>query len=122
MQITVNKTKLSDYFYDFWNINDITRMPIYAITLILCGTLASRNETEAAIANHKVALKLFYSIVVFQTFIKLLFLMRIYEEVSFMVLLLPKLIKDLKPFFIMTLMINVLFATIYMILEVELNN
>ena len=48
--------------------------------------------------------------------------MRIYDEVSFMILLIPKILRDLKPFFYITLLFNILFATMYMVLEVELGN
>lgn len=111
---------LAAYFRDFWNFNDFFCFPVYLVTLITTWTMVGKGfEGEP---SHRVAVQVFYLICILQAFVKLLFLCRIFDSVSFMILLIPKVVRDLQPFFVFTFLANALFAAMYMVLEVELAN
>lgn len=111
---------LRAYFGDFWNLNDFFCMPVYLVTLIT--TWSWVQQGEEAMPGHIVAVKILYMLVLWQAFVKLLFLMRIFDNVCFMILLVPKIVDDLKPFFAFAALANALFAAMFMVLEVELSD
>ena len=66
--------------------------------------------------------KILYMIVVIQTFVKVMFLVRIYPAVGFTIRLLSKVISDLQQFFIFTILFNALFATLFSILSPDVGD
>jgi hypothetical protein len=70
--------------------------------------------------NFEMFLKVFYMIVCIQSFIKIMFFIRIYPQVGFMIKILGSIMTDLKPFFIFVFIFNVLFGTLFMILNPDI--
>lgn len=118
IQMRSTGKNLRIYFGDCWNFNDFFCLPVYLAALITAWSWAGAEDPVAG----RAAIQVLYMVVICQTFVKLLFLMRIFEPVSFMLLLVPKIIGDLGPFFVFTFLANVLFAALFMVLEVELSN
>jgi hypothetical protein len=121
VQLRSEGKSLLSYFGDFWNLNDFFCMPIYFCALVTTWSWVRLQEDELR-PRHLVAVKTFYLIVIYQAFIKLLFLLRIFDSVCFMILLIPKIFRDLKPFFVFTVLANILFSTMYLVLEVQVGN
>ena len=120
MQMRSEGKSLRSYFADFWNCNDFFCFPTYFLTLLITWTLV-KNGPDATL-THRVTVQLFYCICILQAFVKLLFLCRIFDSVSFFILLIPKIVRDLYSFFVFTTLANALFAAMYMVLDVELSD
>ena len=65
-------------------------------------------------------IKVLYTIVIIQTFIKLLFFSRIFDSVTFTLLLLRQIVYDLQGLLIFAFFANVIVAAFYIIYEARL--
>ena len=110
---------LFQYFTDPWNINDFLCLPLYLSALII--TWKYEEEIDDS-ENQLVAIKVLYTIVICQTFIKLLFFSRIFDSVTFTLLLLRQIIYDLQGLLIFALLANIIVAAFYIIYEARLTS
>lgn len=70
----------------------------------------------------EIGIKVLYIVVVIQTFIKFMFLIRIYPSIGFTIRVLSKVLCDLQQFFIFTILYNALFATLFSILSPDIGD
>mmetsp|Transcript_42419 Transcript_42419/g.65073 ORF Transcript_42419/g.65073 Transcript_42419/m.65073 type:complete len:309 (+) Transcript_42419:4799-5725(+) len=125
IQMRVKKTHISEYFLSLWNFNDISCFPIYfSLQVILWVSISEAEDDHSsnlapATAN---AIRVFYGAVAIQTFFKLLFLIRIFGQVGFMIQMIGKVIRDLSTYFLFLLAFNMLFAVLFMIMEAEIGD
>jgi len=115
IQMSVKGTRISEYFTDFWNQNDITAFPIYFLLQVILWTQVTGDMTYKT----EMAIKILYIIVVLQAFIKFMFLVRIYERIGFIISTMSKLVEDVQGFIIFALCFNILFAILFAILETD---
>lgn len=117
IQMLAAGTTLFQYFTDLWNINDFLCLPIYLSALIITWKY---EEDVYESENQLVAIKVLYTIVICQTFIKLLFFSRIFDSVTFTLLLLRQIVCDLQGLLIFAFLANVIVAAFYIIYEARL--
>jgi uncharacterized membrane protein len=67
-------------------------------------------------------LKIVYLIVIVQTFVKFMFLVRIYPNIGFILTSVGTIISDLYPFMFFTLCCHGLFGLLYVILNIDVGN
>jgi len=116
LQIAYFGSKISSYIKDFGNMNDITSFPVYFIVHILIEAQAGGNRTLTS-TN---VVRIFYALAAVQAFIKLLYLLRVREDVAFIINTLNRVSADLKYFAIVGLAFNVLFSSLFMILDTDI--
>ena len=90
--MSIKGTSILDYFKDFWNQNDIMCFPTYlTLQLVIWLNASKANESGELIdISMEIAIKILYMIVIIQTFIKFMFLIRIYPAVGFTIRLLSR--------------------------------
>ena len=118
LQICYFGSRMSSYIKDLANINDITCLPVYLVLHILVGAQAGGERTLTS-TN---VVRVFYSIAAVQAFIKLLFLLRVREDVAFIINTLNRVSADLKDFAIVGLAFNILFSVLFMILDTDIGS
>ena len=108
---------LFEYFTDPWNINDFLCLPLYLSALITTWKYEEQIDDSE---DDLVTIKVLYTIVIIQTFIKLLFFSRIFDSVTFTLLLLRQIVYDLQGLLIFAFFANIIVAAFYIIYEARL--
>jgi hypothetical protein len=103
---------------DFCNMNDILSLPVYVVLHILIGAQAGGERTLTS-TN---LVRIFYALAAVQAFIKVLFLLRVREDVAFFINTLSRVSADLRYFTIVGLAFNILFATLFMVLDTDIGS
>ena len=70
--------------------------------------------------NTVLAIKFLYLIVICQSFIKFMFLVRIYEQTGVLITILSKIITEIKGLIVFMLLFNAFFSMLFLILEADI--
>lgn len=115
-QLAATNGSLKEYLSEIWNWNDATCGAMYLATVISVWAKTTDDMTGEDIAT----IKVLYCIVIVQTFFKLLFLLRIYDEVGLLIRVTASMLQSVRPFFVFAFSINLLFALLFMVAGIEL--
>ena len=99
-------------------MNDVLCLPVYVVLHILIGAQPGGERTLTS-TN---LVRIFYAVAAVQAFIKVLFLLRVREDVAFFINTLNKVSADLIYFTIVGLAFNILFASLFMILDTDIGS
>lgn len=123
IQMKVKGISVRDYFSEVWNWNDILCLPVYftlQVSIWAAVTKTKKGAEGIFSIQFEMYLKIMYMVVCAQTFIKILFLIRIYPDVGFMIKIFQQMLKDLKPFFLFFTLTNILLACFFVILNPDI--
>jgi hypothetical protein len=118
LQVSYFGSRMSSYIKDFANVNDMMGLPVYVLLHILIGAQAGGERTLTS-TN---LVRCLYALAAVGAFIKLLFLLRVREDVAFFINTLSRVSADLKYFAIVGLAFNILFASLFMILDTDIGS
>lgn len=99
----------AEYFGDHWNYFEVFGILIYWFASIL----DIANETVSDLSRMCYVLALLFSLV------KILFLIRVYKNLSFLVTMIIQVMIDLKSFFIVFMIFSMIFAECFSILHID---
>ena len=110
-----------NYFKSGWNINDCCFLITFMLAVFYdMGTFYTNDEAYDTDTTETV--RIYYSLLVIFSFIKLLDNLRIFNNISFIVKMLMRVISDLIPFLGLFIGFIILFSLVVSALEIELEN
>ena len=110
----------ADYFKSGWNINDCCFMITFMAAIATdFNTFYQKDATDTDTTD---MVRIFYSLLIIFSFAKLLDNLRIFNNISFIVKMLMRVISDLMPFLFLFSGFVLLFSLVVSALEIELEN
>ena len=123
VQMAAKGKRLSEYFDEIWNFNDMMLFPTYlTLSMMIWISTYGENSKDNFTPTFVTALKIVYLVVVVQTFVKFMFLVRIYPQIGFILSAVSTIIVDLVPFIFFCLCCHGLFGLLYVILDIDVGD
>ena len=113
MQFLMNKNDLMGYFFDIWNIVDLSTLGFYLTYMVMLNACIIMDDTIFTIHNVRTV----GSITCFLLWIKMFYWMRLFSTTAYFVKLIIATVSDIRMFFYMIMIIICAFANFFYIIN-----